>query len=123
MRRLEKLRAKHAFEAALPPIDDVEHLPERQVSAAGGMAAGGRARGSLKQLLGAPHSALVEVRRSAHACNGPDLRVLSGARQAMIEAWEVQEWAEREEEIRGVQEERLALLAQALQVRCSYCVF
>jgi hypothetical protein len=36
----------------------------------------------------------------------------------MIEAWEVQEWAEREEEIRGVQEERLALLAQALQVRC-----
>lgn len=43
---------------------------------------------------------------------------LSGAGQAMIEAWEVQEWAEREEEIRGVQEERLALLAQALQVRC-----
>lgn len=65
MRRLEKLRAKRAFEATLPPIDDVERLPERQV---------------------------------------------------MIEAWEVQEWIEREEEIRGVQEERLALLAQALQV-------
>ena len=65
MRRLEKLRAKRAFEASLPPIDDVERLPERQ---------------------------------------------------AMIEAWEVQEWVEREEEIKGVQEERLALLAQALQV-------
>jgi hypothetical protein len=65
VRRLEKLRAKRAFEATLPPIDDVERLPERQ---------------------------------------------------AMIEAWEVQEWVEREEEIKGVQEERLALLAQALQV-------
>lgn len=65
VRRLEKLRAKRAFEATLPPIDDVERLPERQ---------------------------------------------------AMIEAWEVQEWIEREEEIKGVQEERLALLAQALQV-------
>jgi hypothetical protein len=38
-------------------------------------------------------------------------------RQAMIEAWEVAEWGERDAEIRGVQEERLALLAQALQVR------
>lgn len=65
MRRLEKLRQKHAFEASLPPIDDVAWLPERQ---------------------------------------------------AMIEAWEVQEWVEREDEIKGVQEERLALLAQALQV-------
>lgn len=65
VRRLEKLRAKRAFEATLPSIDDVERLPERQ---------------------------------------------------AMIEAWEVQEWIEREEEIKGVQEERLALLAQALQV-------
>lgn len=66
MRRLEKLRAKHAFEASLPAVDDVARLPERQ---------------------------------------------------AMIEAWEVQEWMEREEEIKGVQEERLSLLTQALQVR------
>jgi len=65
VRRLEKLRAKRAFEASLPPIDDVARLPERQ---------------------------------------------------AMIEAWEAQEWVEREEEIKGVQEERLELLAQALQV-------
>lgn len=65
VRRLEKLRAKRAFEASLPAIDDVARLPERQ---------------------------------------------------AMIEAWEVQEWMEREEEIKGVQEERLSLLAQGLQV-------
>jgi hypothetical protein len=46
VRRLEKLRAKHAFEATLPPIDDVERLPERQVSAeAAGTAVGGKARG------------------------------------------------------------------------------
>jgi hypothetical protein len=64
VRRLERLRTKRAFEATLPPIDDVARLPERQ---------------------------------------------------AMIEAWEVQEWVEREEEIKSVQEERLALLAQALQ--------
>lgn len=70
VRRLEKLRAKRAFEATPPPIDDVERLPERQ---------------------------------------------------AMIEAWEVQEWIEREEEIKGVQEERLALLAQALQVGGQGC--
>eukprot|EP00775_Hariotina_reticulata_P013103 gene13103-13231_t len=38
-------------------------------------------------------------------------------RQALIEAWEANEWAEREEEIKGVQDERLALLEQALQVR------
>lgn len=44
VRRLEKLRAKRAFEATLPPINDVERLPERQVSVAGGMAAGGKAR-------------------------------------------------------------------------------
>jgi hypothetical protein len=68
VRRLEKLRAKRAFEATLPSIDDVERLPERQ---------------------------------------------------AMIEAWEVQEWIEREEEIKGVQEERLALLAQAGGHGCS----
>lgn len=37
-------------------------------------------------------------------------------RQAMIEAWEAAEWAEREDEIKGVQEERLALLENALQV-------
>lgn len=72
VRRLEKLRAKRAFEASLPPIDDVERLPERQ---------------------------------------------------AMIEAWEVQEWVEREEEIKGLQEERLGLLVQALQVRIMMTVF
>lgn len=37
-------------------------------------------------------------------------------RQAMIEAWEAAEWAEREQEIRGVQDERLALLDNALKV-------
>jgi hypothetical protein len=38
-------------------------------------------------------------------------------RQALIEAWEANEWAEREEEIKGLQDERLALLEQALQVQ------
>lgn len=38
-------------------------------------------------------------------------------RQALIEQWEAREWEARAEEIRGVQEERLALLEQALQVR------
>lgn len=65
VQRLEKLREKRAFEASLPPIDDLDRLP---------------------------------------------------LRQKMIEDWEAREWAEREEEIRGVQEERLALLEQALQV-------
>eukprot|EP00879_Flechtneria_rotunda_P018415 GHRR01019318.1.p1 GENE.GHRR01019318.1~~GHRR01019318.1.p1 ORF type:complete len:620 (+),score=247.57 GHRR01019318.1:678-2537(+) len=66
VRRLEKLRAKRAFEALLPPIDDAARMPERQ---------------------------------------------------AMIEAWEASEWQEREEEIKSVQDERLALLENALQVR------
>lgn len=43
-------------------------------------------------------------------------------RQAMIEAWEAQEWAEREDEIKGVQEERLALLENALMVRRVFCI-
>jgi hypothetical protein len=34
----------------------------------------------------------------------------------MIEKWEAREWDEREGEILGVQEERLALLDQAIQV-------
>uniref|UniRef100_A0A383WAB7 Cilia- and flagella-associated protein 91 n=1 Tax=Tetradesmus obliquus TaxID=3088 RepID=A0A383WAB7_TETOB len=38
-------------------------------------------------------------------------------RQALIEAWEAAEWAEREGEIQGVQDERLALLQAALKVR------
>lgn len=38
-------------------------------------------------------------------------------RQRMVEAWEQAEWAEREAEILGVQEQRLELLEQALQVR------
>jgi hypothetical protein len=41
-------------------------------------------------------------------------------RQAMIERWEVQEWAQRSQEIAGVQEERLALLAAALQVHMPF---
>jgi hypothetical protein len=40
-------------------------------------------------------------------------------RQALIEAWEAAEWAEREGEIQGVQEERLSLLQAALKVRSS----
>jgi hypothetical protein len=40
-------------------------------------------------------------------------------RQALIEAWEAAEWAEREGEIQGVQEERLALLQAALKVGSS----
>jgi hypothetical protein len=35
----------------------------------------------------------------------------------MIEQWEAREWAQRAEEIRGVQEQRLGLLEKALQVR------
>ncbi|GFH27627.1 uncharacterized protein HaLaN_25984, partial [Haematococcus lacustris] len=38
-------------------------------------------------------------------------------RQKMIEEWEAREWDEREEEILGVQDERLVLLQQAIQVR------
>ncbi|GFR51855.1 hypothetical protein Agub_g14325, partial [Astrephomene gubernaculifera] len=64
--RIDKMRAKRAFEATLPPIDDVARLP---------------------------------------------------LRQKMIEEWESREWAEREEEILEVQEQRLALLDNALQVR------
>jgi hypothetical protein len=62
---VEKLRAKRAFEASLPPLDDASKLP---------------------------------------------------LRQKLIEEWEAQEWREREEEIHGVQQERLVLLEQALQV-------
>ncbi|KAF6260038.1 solute carrier, TRAMD3 or PAT1-domain-containing protein [Scenedesmus sp. NREL 46B-D3] len=36
-------------------------------------------------------------------------------RQALIEAWEAAEWSDREGEIKGVQEERLALLQAALK--------
>ncbi|KAG2496803.1 hypothetical protein HYH03_005210 [Edaphochlamys debaryana] len=64
--RIDKMRAKRAFEATLPPIDDVARLP---------------------------------------------------LRQKMIEEWEAKEWAEREAEIEGIQEARLALLDNALQVR------
>ncbi len=63
--RIDKMRAKRAFEATLPPIDDVARLP---------------------------------------------------LRQKMIEAWEAKEWQEREQEILSVQDERLALLDNALQV-------
>ena len=38
-------------------------------------------------------------------------------RQQMIEEWEKMEWADREDEILGVQDERLALLEQALIAR------
>lgn len=38
-------------------------------------------------------------------------------RKAMMEAWEHKEWAEREEEIRRLQEERLELLARAIEQR------
>lgn len=77
MRRLEKLRAKRAFEATLPPIDDVERLPERQVSVAGGMAASGRVRGPSSSCLAKPWCAALsscdcqELR--AHVCNSHDL--------------------------------------------------
>lgn len=64
--RIDKMRAKRAFEATLPPLDDVARLP---------------------------------------------------LRQKMIEEWEAKEWEEREYEILSVQEERLALLETALQVR------
>ena len=32
VRRIERMREKRAFEASLPPINDVARLPERQVS-------------------------------------------------------------------------------------------
>lgn len=38
-------------------------------------------------------------------------------RQRMIEEWEAQEWMERESEILEVQDIRLNLLEQALEVR------
>lgn len=66
IKHIEKLREKRAFEATLPPINDMSQLP---------------------------------------------------LRQKMLEEWEEKEWREREEEILGVQEERIALLEQALQVR------
>ena len=66
VRRIEKMREKRAFEASLPPLDDLQRLPQRQ---------------------------------------------------AMIEEWENREWAERDDEILGVQDERLALLEQALLAR------
>lgn len=66
VQHIKKLREKRAFEATLPPLDDVDRLPLR-----------------LK----------------------------------MIEEWETREWAERDVEVRQLQEERLELLDQALQVR------
>ncbi|GMH37824.1 hypothetical protein BSKO_05697 [Bryopsis sp. KO-2023] len=63
---IDKLRAKRAFEASLPPLDDLANLP---------------------------------------------------LRQKMIEEWESAEWGEREQEILGVQETRLALLKQAIDCR------
>jgi hypothetical protein len=38
-------------------------------------------------------------------------------RRAMMEAWEHKEWAEREQEILALQEERLELLAHAIETR------
>jgi len=67
VQRLEAARRKRAFEATLPPIDDLSRLAQRQ---------------------------------------------------AMIEQWEVQEWADRADEIQQLQEERLALLEAALRVSC-----
>eukprot|EP00195_Chlamydomonas_chlamydogama_P000588 CAMPEP_0202922768 /NCGR_PEP_ID=MMETSP1392-20130828/78098_1 /ASSEMBLY_ACC=CAM_ASM_000868 /TAXON_ID=225041 /ORGANISM="Chlamydomonas chlamydogama, Strain SAG 11-48b" /LENGTH=1175 /DNA_ID=CAMNT_0049616413 /DNA_START=82 /DNA_END=3609 /DNA_ORIENTATION=- len=66
VRRIEKMREKRAFEATLPPINDLEQL---------------------------------------------------SLRQRMIEEWENKEWREREQEILSVQDERLTLLEQALNVR------
>lgn len=66
---LEKMREKRAFEATLPPIDDLAQLP---------------------------------------------------LRQKMIEEWEAQEWRERGEEIQGVQDQRLEILEQAIQVICRH---
>lgn len=43
-------------------------------------------------------------------------------RQKMIEEWETKEWAEREEEILSVQDERLALLEHAIQVSMKPCM-
>ena len=62
----------------------------------------------------------LEAAREKRACEASmppidDLQQLP-LRQAMIEQWEAREWAQRGEEIRGVQEERLALLERALQV-------
>lgn len=65
VRRIEKLRAKRAFEATLPPLHDLANLP---------------------------------------------------LRQKMIEEWEGREWEEREMEILGVQDERLEMIDEALQV-------
>ncbi len=42
--------------------------------------------------------------------------VLMPCRQKMIEEWEAREWDEREREIHSVQDERLELLDQAIQV-------
>lgn len=71
MTRIDKMRAKRAFEASLPPIDDVARLP---------------------------------------------------LRQRMIEEWEAKEWEEREQEILSIQDKRLELLDNALQVRVRLCV-
>jgi hypothetical protein len=38
-------------------------------------------------------------------------------RRAMMDAWEAKEWAEREREIEDLQEERLGILANALEAR------
>lgn len=38
-------------------------------------------------------------------------------RRAMMDVWEEKEWAERDREIEGLQEERLGILANALEVR------
>lgn len=63
---IDKLRAKRAFEASLPAIDDLEQLP---------------------------------------------------IRQQLIEEWEEKDWAERCNEIAGLQAERLAFLEEAIECR------
>lgn len=40
-----------------------------------------------------------------------------GQRRAMVERWELREWAAREAEVRSVQEQRLALLEEAIAAR------
>ena len=64
--KINKLRAKRAFEATLPPLNDMKLLP---------------------------------------------------LRQKMMEAWEQQEWDEREGQLQAAQDERLQLLKQAILVR------
>lgn len=91
--QVKKLCEKRAFEASLPPISGEPRAPAQ-----------------LARRDDDPARQPRLAARPADAARLPE-------RQRMLEEWETKEWAEREQEIEGLQEERLAIMEAALEVR------